>query len=140
MKDFRKLKVWEKAHQLVLSLYGATRKFPVDEQYGLTSQIRRSAVSIPSNIAEGCCRTGDVEFARFPRIALGSASELEYKLLLSKDLGYIQNDEYSKYLESVTEIKQMLTSLILRLRGDHIESPKSGSVGSSRPPKLTADS
>lgn len=118
MKDFRKLKVWEKAHQLVLLLYGATRKFPVDEQYGLTSQIRRSAVSIPSNIAEGCCRSGDVEFARFLQIALGSASELEYQLLLSKDLGYIHSDEYPKLMDKITEIKQMLTSLILKLRAD----------------------
>jgi len=83
MKDFRELKVWEKAHQLTLEVYKATTIFPKDELYGLTSQIRRACASIPANIAEGCGRRGDAEFARFLGIAMGSASELDYHLLLA---------------------------------------------------------
>ncbi|MFQ5961877.1 MAG: four helix bundle protein, partial [Candidatus Methylomirabilales bacterium] len=74
MRDFRELKVWEKAHHLTLAVYNATTTFPRDELYGLTSQIRRSCASIPANIAEGCGRGGDAEFARFLQIAMGSAS------------------------------------------------------------------
>ena len=86
MKDFRKLKVWERAHQFVLAVYQTTPSFPRDETYGLTRQIRRAASSIPSNIAEGCGRDGDAESARFCLIARGSASELEYQILLAHDL------------------------------------------------------
>ena len=85
MKDSRKLKVWEKSHQLVLALYTITASFPREETYGLTSQIRRAASSIPSNIAEGCGRDGDAELSRFCIIARGSASELEYQILLARD-------------------------------------------------------
>ena len=90
MKDFRNLKVWEKAHQLALALYPITASFPRQEAYGLASQIRRAASSIPSNIAEGCGREGDPELARFCIIARGSATELEYQLLLARDLKLIQ--------------------------------------------------
>src|SRR5713226_5621353 len=86
MRDFRELKVWEKAHGLTLAVYTATARFPKEELYGLTTQIRRSCASIPANLAEGCCRSGDVEFARFLQIAMGSASELEYHVLLAHDL------------------------------------------------------
>lgn len=79
--------MWEKAHQLALAVYDATKSFSREEVYGLTSQIRRSASSIPTNIAEGCDRTGDAELSRFCQIAFGSANELEYQLLLSRDLG-----------------------------------------------------
>src|SRR3990170_6872922 len=89
MKDFRELKVWEKAHRLTLMVYKATAAFPRDELYGLTGQIRRSCASIPANIAEGCGRSGDSELARFLQIAMGSASELEYHLLLGRDLGLL---------------------------------------------------
>jgi four helix bundle protein len=82
MRDFRELKVWEKAHQLALEIYKATSTFPKEERYGLTSQMRRATVSIPADIAEGCCRKGDAEFARFLQIAMGSASELEYHICL----------------------------------------------------------
>jgi four helix bundle protein len=78
MKDFRTLTVWQKAHQLTLAVYKATRGFPKEEMYGLTSQVRRASSSIPANIAEGCGRDGDAELARFFQIAMGSASELEY--------------------------------------------------------------
>jgi four helix bundle protein len=89
MRDFRELKVWHKSHQLTLDIYTATRGFPREEVYGLTSQFRRSSASIPANIAEGCGRTGDAELARFMLIAMGSASELEYHLLLAHDLGFL---------------------------------------------------
>jgi four helix bundle protein len=90
MKDFRQLKVWEKSHQLALSVYKATKKFPKEELYGLTSQIRRASMSIPTNIAEGCGRNTDKEFARFLQIAMGSASETEYQLILARDLEFFQ--------------------------------------------------
>ena len=83
MKDFRQLKVWEKAHQLALAVYKATKDFPKEELYGSTSQIRRASMSIPTNIAEGCGRNTDAEFARFLQISMGSASETEYQLMLA---------------------------------------------------------
>ncbi len=118
MKDFRQLKVWEKAHQLALAVYKATRVFPKEELYGLTSQIRRASMSIPTNIAEGCGRNTDADFARFLQIAMGSASETEYQLLLSYDLEFLNKEHYEKLNTDVTEIKRMLTSLIQTLRVD----------------------
>ena len=94
MKDFRTLKVWEKAHALTLAIYKATEKFPKQEMYALTSQIQRAAVSIPTNIAEGCGKDSDAELKRYFVIAMGSASELEYLLLLAHDIGYLQTDIY----------------------------------------------
>ena len=116
MKDFRDLKVWEKGHQLALAVYKATDKFPKDELYGLTGQIRRSCVSIPANIAEGCGRNGDAELARFLQISMGSASELEYHLLLSRDLGLVDTTTYDQLTQATIEIKRMLTSLIQTLK------------------------
>lgn len=116
MKNFRELKVWEKAHGLVLDLYKETAGFPVAEIYGLTSQIRRAAASIPANIAEGCGRGGDAEFARFLQIAMGSASELEYHLLLANDLGMLKKESHLALEPRVTEVKRMLATLIKKLR------------------------
>ena len=96
MKDFRQLKVWEKAHLLALAVYPITARFPREETYGLTAQIRRAACSIPSNIAEGCGGDGDAELARFCVIARGSATELEYQLLLARDLKLLQPDDYER--------------------------------------------
>jgi|SRR5215211_4005593 len=90
MKSFRDLKVWEKGHELTLSVYKATAKFPNEERYGLTSQIWRSSVSVPANIAEGCGRGSDADLARFLQIVAGSASELEYHLLLAKQLNMLK--------------------------------------------------
>src|SRR5690606_7599688 len=92
MQDFRNLKVWEKSHDLVLEIYKI--KFPQEELYGLSSQIRRAATSIPTNIAEGCGRGSDVDFKRFLQIAFGSASEVEYLLILCHDLEYIDQEAY----------------------------------------------
>jgi four helix bundle protein len=116
MRDFRGMKVWEKGHQLALATYMATAAFPREEAYGLTSQIRRSSTSIPANIAEGCGRSGGAEFARFLQIAMGSASELEYHLLLAHDLGLLCNSDHERLESDVTEVKRMLSSLIQRLR------------------------
>jgi four helix bundle protein len=90
VKDFRKQKVWQKAHDLALEVYRVTEAFPKTELFGLTSQIRRAGVSIPANIAEGCGRDTDADFSRFLQIAMGSASELEYHLLLAHDLGFFK--------------------------------------------------
>jgi len=116
MQDFKKLKVWEKGHQLTLAAYKITATFPKAELYGLTSQIRRSAASIPANISEGCGRSGSAELARFLQIAMGSASELEYHLLLAHDLEYVSTSEYESLAGMVVEVKRMLTSLIKKLR------------------------
>jgi four helix bundle protein len=118
VRDFKELKVWEKAHQLTLAVYKATIKFPRDELYGLTGQIRRSCASIPANIAEGCGRSGDAELARFFQIAMGSASELEYHLLLAHDLDLLNGSDYEQLAREVTEVKRMLTSFIQKLNAD----------------------
>jgi four helix bundle protein len=117
-KDFRQLKVWQKSHQLALNLYRITASFPRTESYGLTAQIRRAAVSSPSNLAEGCGRSGDAELARFCDIAKGSASELEYQLLLARDLKLIQPDDYEQLVQQTTDIKRMLTVFVRKLRAD----------------------
>jgi four helix bundle protein len=116
MKDFKKLKVWQKAHCLTLDVYQASATFPREELYGLTSQIRRSCLSIPSNIAEGCGRGSDTDFARFLQISMGSSSEVEYLLILSRDLKILRNDDYETLSDDVIQIKRMLTSLIKTLR------------------------
>jgi four helix bundle protein len=116
MKDFKKLKVWEKAHRLTLSVYEASANFPREELYGLTSQIRRACASVPTNIAEGCGRSSDTDFARFLQISMGSASEVEYLLLLGRDLDFLVHEEYEELNSEVVEIKRMLASLIKTLR------------------------
>ena len=116
MKDFKKLKVWQKAHRLTLDVYQASATFPREELYGLTSQIRRSCLSIPSNIAEGCGRVSDTDFARFLQISMGSSSEVEYLLILSRDLQILTSDDYETLSDDVIQIKRMLTSLIKTLR------------------------
>lgn len=116
MRDFRNLQVWEKAHILALNVYKATAFFPKGEIYGLTSQIRRSSTSIPTNIAEGYGRNGDAELARFMTISMGSASEVEYQLLLAHDLDYLSQDAYIVLHEKVIEVKRMLAGFIKTLK------------------------
>ena len=116
MKDFRKLDVWQKSHQVTLAVYTATTDFPKDELYGLTSQTRRAAASIPANIAEGCGRSGDAELARFLQIAMGSASELEYHLLLAHDLGFLDAATYTHINDDLGAAKRMLNAFIQKLR------------------------
>ncbi len=118
MKDFRQLKVWEKSHRLALAIYKATKAFPKEELYGLTSQIRRASMSIPTNIAEGCGRNTDAEFARFLQISMGSASETEYQLILAHDLEFLSQDDHEKLHNDVEEVKRMLASLLKTLRAN----------------------
>lgn len=114
--DFKQLKVWQKAHLFTLQVYKMTNNFPDNERYGLVSQIRRAAASIPTNIAEGYGRSGQTERSHFINIAIGSANEVEYQLILSKDLGYIPQEEYSNCTGNIQEIRKMLTSLYQKIR------------------------
>ena len=115
MKDFRDLKVWDRAHRMTLQVYRVTKGFPREELYGLTSQIRRCSASIAANIAEGCGRRGNGEFHRFLQIASGSASELDYQLLLARDLGFLEDGTYQEVYKGLAELRRMLTALILRV-------------------------
>lgn len=119
MQNFRDLKVWDKSHSLALVVYRATVKFPREELYGLTSQMRRAAVSVPANIAEGCGRGGGPDFARYLQIAAGSASELEYFFILARELSLLNPDQERHLASEVTEVKRMLTSLIQKVRNSH---------------------
>lgn len=116
MKDFRKLNVWEKAHQNTLDIYKITKSFPVEERYGLTSPLRRAAVSVPTNIVEGSSRRTEKDFAHFLQISIGSSSEVEYLILLSKDLEFIDNDDYNKLTEEVVTTRKMLINFTKKLR------------------------
>ena len=118
MKDFRRLKVWHKAHELVLLTYRESARFPSEERFGLTSQLRRACVSIPANLAEGCGRHTDQDFARFVDYAMGSASEVEYHLLLARELGFLDTNAHAALHERTTEVKRMLASFLGRLRAD----------------------
>lgn len=118
MQDFRKLKVWEKSHQLTVSLYRITQSFPKEYQFVVANQIRRSASSISANLAEGCGRGSNADFKRFVQIAMGSASELEYHLLLSKDLNLLDEKNYDNFAKQIIEIKRMLSALIQKLKAD----------------------
>ena len=118
MKDFQQLKVWKRAHRLALAIYKATAAFPKEELYGLTSQIRRASTSVPTNIAVGCGRGSDADFARFLQLAMGSASEIEYQLLLSLDLGLLGRDDYTPLQADVEEVKRMLSGLLKTVRSE----------------------
>jgi four helix bundle protein len=118
VRNFQDLQVWQKAQQLALSVYQATAVFPVHEQYGLSSQMRRCCVSIPSNIAEGCGRGGHVELARYLQIARGSASELEYQLLLARDLNFLKAADYERLVSELTEVEKMLATYRQKVIGD----------------------
>ena len=116
MSDYKKLKVWEDAHKFTIDIYNITKKFPNNEQYGLTSQIRRSSSSIPTNIVEGCGQLDNGNLIRFLGIAKGSSFEVEYQLLLAKDLKYINEKDYDELNEKIQKIISMLTNLIKSLR------------------------
>ena len=116
MKDFRSLIVWRKAHELTLAVYKASKQFPSEERYGLTSQMRRSSASIPTNIAEGCGRGSNREFQRFLQIAFGSASELDYQLVLATDLAFMSQPVYDDLYSKLIEIRRMLAALIRKVQ------------------------
>ena len=115
MIDYRKYNVWQKAHQLVRDIYLITATFPKAEQFNLISQINRAAVSIPTNIVEGCGRQTQKELIRFLYISSGSAHELEYLILLSTDLKFIEEDKSERLISELIEIKKMLASLIKKI-------------------------
>ena len=119
MKSFRNLVVWQKAHALTLAVYKVTRGFPKEELYGLTSHMRRSSSSIAANIAEGCGRRTDPDFARFLQISFGSASEVEYLLILAHDLELLDKNIFEQLSRDVIEIKKMLAGFLRKLRADH---------------------
>jgi len=118
MKDFRDLQVWQKAHALALAVYRITSTFPSGERFALTLQLRRAAVSISANIAEGCGRSGDREFARFLQVSLGSASEVQSLLLLARDLGFLEAQLHAAIEDQTTEVKRMLAGLLGRLQSE----------------------
>lgn len=120
MKDFRSLRVWHKAHALTLECYRASADFPRYELYGLTSQMRRCAASIAANISEACGKRRNGEFQRFLGIAAGSASELEYHLLLARDLHFITAHDYEPLNGAIVEVKCMLASLIHKVEKERI--------------------
>ena len=112
MQDFKRLTVWQKSHALALDIYKASRGFPNEERFGLTSQIRRASYSIPANIAEGCGRGSRLDLKRFLHMSRGSACEVEYFLYLARDLGIMSFTEQAQLEKNVIEIKRMLTGLI----------------------------
>jgi len=116
VKDFRELKVWQRSHALTLAVYRLTKKFPKDELFGLTGQMRRASASIPANITEGCGHDGDAELKRFLNIALGSACELDYHILLATELGYIAAADSQPLAAETLEIRRMLGTFIQKLR------------------------
>jgi len=115
MKDFRKLVVWQEAHQVTLDLYPMTQAFPSEERYGLTSQIRRASASIGATIAEGCGKGSEVEFCRFLQMSSGSASELAYHLILARDLGYLPGQKFAELSTRVERVQKMLAGLISKI-------------------------
>lgn len=116
MQDFKELKIWQRSHKLTLSIYKLSKAFPKEEIYGLTSQMLRSAASIPTNIAEGTGRNTDPDFNRSLVLAMGSAAELEYQLILSKDLGYCNLTEFESLTNELVEIRKMINVFIQKIQ------------------------
>jgi len=115
MRDFKKYDIWKISHVFTLKIYELSKSYPKDEIYGIVSQIRRASSSIPTNISEGCGRTSDAEFNRFLTIALGSASEVEYLIILSKDLNYIDEDSFTELNQEINIIKRKIYTLKQKL-------------------------
>jgi four helix bundle protein len=118
VKDYRQLEVWQRSHQLALDIYAASKSFPKEEVFGLTSQLRRAAVSVPANLAEGCGRDSDAELKRFVTIAHGSASETEYHLLLAANLGFLSQTAHAPLADEVGQLKRMLGALARKLKAE----------------------
>jgi four helix bundle protein len=129
MRNYRDLQVWKKAHDLTLELYRVSQRFPREEMYGITGQLRRAAVSIGANLAEGCGRRTSNELARFVRVAMGSASELDYHILLCRDIGLMSSDAFSISTAKLTEVRKMLTSFLQSVE-EQIETQSRAAGGS----------
>lgn len=123
MKDYRQLEIWQRSHQLALEIYRATKSFPKDELFGVTSQMRRAAASIPANIAEGCGRDSEAELKRFLDIAHGSASELDYFVLLTHELGYIAVETHAPLAEELAQLKRMIGAFSRKLKAARHPAP-----------------
>ena len=123
MRDFRKLKIWQRSHNLTLDVYKTTANFPKEERYGLTSQLRRACASVPTNIAEGSAMSSDREFARYVEIAAGSASETEYLLFLARDLRIIAEESHQTLASEVTQLRKMLNTFKRRLDDRSSDEP-----------------
>ena len=115
-RNYRDLIVWQRAHEFVLNVYRFTNSFPTDERFGLTSQLRRAAVSVPSNLVEGCGRGTDADLCRFCDIAMGSANEAEYQTLLATELGYLSDEQFQHLSDQIAQVKKMLYRFIEHLR------------------------
>ncbi len=138
MRPFQELLVWQKAHAITLEVYSLSRSFPAAERFGLQGQVRLAAASVPANIAEGSARASSAEFAQFLNIALGSAAELEYHLILARDLAYLTPDRHCALDVRLAEIKRMLVALEKRVRLS--PGPNRSVDGSRRDQQLTARS
>lgn len=117
MRDFRQLEVWKEAHSFTLVIYKATRDFPKEELFALTSQMRRACISIESNIAEGCGRATARDYAHFLQMAIGSAFEVDCQLLIAKDLGYIADANVPALSDKIDKIRRQLAKLLVKIRG-----------------------
>ncbi len=117
MRNFRQLTIWKKGIELTKAIYRITKKLPEDEKFGLCSQMRRSAVSISSNIAEGCSRNSDLEYKRFLEIAIGSSFELETQLIIAHEIGFIEMEETNNLQKDIVGLQRQISSLINRLKG-----------------------
>ena len=116
MRNFLQLEIWKRSHQLTLNIYNTTKTFPKEEMFGLSSQMRRSASSIPTNIAEGCGRNTNPQFINFLQISTGSCSELQYQLFLTKDLAYISEETFVELDAEVNEIRKMIFAYLSKLK------------------------
>lgn len=116
MRDYRKYEIWKKSHQLALDVYRVTKSFPKEEMYGITSQLRRCSLSIPTNIVEGSGRNSQKEFAHFINIASGSAAETEYLIRFSFDVKYLNENDFNKINEELTSIRKMLNAFHQKIK------------------------
>ena len=119
MRNFRKLKIWKNAIEIVKEVYKLSKKLPKEEIYGIRSQITRASVSVPSNIAEGCSRNSDIEYKRFLEIAIGSLFELETQLIIIVELEMISMEEIQLLLEKIEIEEKMINSLINKLKTNY---------------------
>lgn len=115
MRDYKNLIVWEKSHKVALDIYNLTKTFPKEELYGITSQLRRASISVPTNIVEGCGRQTEKDFSRFLSIAAGSASETEYLIILSTELKFITKSIADPLIIEINEIKKMLNAFQIKI-------------------------
>ena len=116
MVDYKKYKVWQRSHKLVLAIYEVTKKFPKTEQFGLVSPMNRATISVPANIAEGCGRETQKELIRFLYLSSGSAHELDYLLLVSKELGFLVDEKAEDLIQEIDEIKKMIAAFIITIK------------------------